>query len=95
MAFGATGELRDWSVHASPPDTVTVLSPFKPFRGDRALRRQQNTADSWRALGVNVEVVAFDRTPGLWAIAAEHGLRLVLDVPARRLPGHGVSGKPS
>ena len=66
---------------------MTLLTSFKPFTGDDALR-QRNAVRSWRALGTDVEIIAFGRTPGLEADAAECMVRLVADIPAfeDRLP---------
>jgi hypothetical protein len=66
---------------------LTILTSFKPFvAGDRL--RQINALASWLALDMDVEVVAFGETPGFDAIAAQHGVQHVRDIPAfeGRLP---------
>jgi len=66
---------------------VSILTSFKPFVGEDE-HRQVNALASWRALGPDVEILAFARSSGLERWSDRYGVQQVLDVPTfeGRLP---------
>lgn len=72
---------------ASGQRMITILTSLRPFEGDAAVR-QRNALASWRALGPEVEIMAFASPGGLGDAADEYGVKQVSGLPAfeGRLP---------
>ncbi len=66
---------------------ITILTSFKPFRGNDAVR-QRNALTSWRRLDPELEIIAFGKSEGLNSVADEWGVKHVGDIPCfeGRLP---------
>ena len=60
---------------------ISILTSFKPFEGDDAVR-QRNALASWRALGPDTEIMAFAPPEGLGEVAREYAIKQVFDLPA-------------
>ncbi len=59
---------------------ITILTCFKNFEGDDAVR-QRNALHSWKSLHPDIEIMLFGNPVGAKAISEEFGLRHYPDVP--------------
>ena len=58
---------------------ISILSSFKPFRGDAA-RLQENALLNWRCLGDEVEIIIYGNGEGVADYSHKYDARLVVEI---------------